>query len=73
MKQNLSFVGNGNFRMKIALSLITAKSITIKNIRHKSANPGLDAAEVALLKLVDEVSNGTISRINDTGISLNIY
>ncbi|CAH8869099.1 unnamed protein product [Trichobilharzia szidati] len=65
--------GHGNFRVKLALSLISCKKLILKCIRHKSANPGVDDAEVCLLKLVDEISNGSIIKINDTGTAVTIF
>ncbi|KER27748.1 hypothetical protein T265_05239 [Opisthorchis viverrini] len=64
------FPGPGNFRVKLALSLITLRPISITQIRNKSLNPGVDAAEVSLLKLIDEVSNGTEIKISDTGTTV---
>nr|CDS28000.1 RNA 3' terminal phosphate cyclase protein [Hymenolepis microstoma] len=63
--------GAVGFRQKIVLSVLTYKPIRIKNIRNKSKNPGVTSEEVDLLKLVNEISNGAIVRINDTGC--NVY
>ncbi|KAA0192956.1 RNA 3'-terminal phosphate cyclase [Fasciolopsis buskii] len=56
-----------NFRVKLALSLISQKGIEIVEIRHRSMQPGVTNAEVSLLRLIDEISNGTMIKINDTG------
>lgn len=57
-----------NFRVKLALSLISQKGIEIVEIRHRSMQPGVTNAEVSLLRLIDEISNGTMIKINDTGM-----
>ncbi|KAK4475643.1 hypothetical protein MN116_000913 [Schistosoma mekongi] len=67
MVSSLVLEGHGNFRVKIALSLVSRKRLVIKHIRHKDNRPGVDDAEVCLLKLVDKLSNGTVININDTG------
>lgn len=59
--------GAGNFRVKLALSLITLKNIVIKHIRHKDVHPGINDSEISLLNLINEISNGTVAKINDTG------
>ncbi|KAF7258349.1 hypothetical protein EG68_04357 [Paragonimus skrjabini miyazakii] len=62
-----AFRGPGNFRVKLALSLLSTKCVRITHIRNKSEKPGVDDSEVSLLKLIDEISNGTVITINDTG------
>ena len=59
--------GSVGFRQKIVLSAISNQPIRIKNIRSRSKNPGVTAAEVDLLKLINEISNGAIIKVNDTG------
>ncbi|CAL8100247.1 unnamed protein product [Calicophoron daubneyi] len=61
------FRGAENFRVKVALSLISLKPIRITHIRNKSLDPGVNEAEISVLKLIDEITNGTVSKINDTG------
>ncbi|KAK4467394.1 hypothetical protein MN116_008822 [Schistosoma mekongi] len=64
---SLVLEGHGNFRVKIALSLVSRKGLLLKHIRHKDNRPGVYDAEVCLLKLVDKLSNGTVININDRG------
>ena len=59
--------GSLGFRQKVVLSAITNQPIRIKNIRSRSKSPGVTSAEVDLLKLINEISNGAIIKINDTG------
>ncbi|TPP62736.1 putative RNA 3'-terminal phosphate cyclase protein [Fasciola gigantica] len=56
-----------NLRVKLALSLISTKGIEVVEIRHRSMQPGVTNTEVSLLGLIDEISNGTVTKINDTG------
>lgn len=58
------------FRQKIVLSALTNRPIRIKNIRSRSKTPGVTSAEVDFLKIVCEISNGAIVRINDTGCNV---
>ncbi|CAH8614447.1 unnamed protein product [Heterobilharzia americana] len=73
MVSSVVLEGHGNFRVKVALCLITCKRLVLKRIRHKSNSPGVDDAEVCLLKLVDEITNGTVTKINDTGTVVSVY
>ncbi|KAH9282245.1 RNA 3'-terminal phosphate cyclase-like protein [Echinococcus granulosus] len=62
--------GPVGFRQKILLSVISNRPIRIKNIRSKSKNPGVTSAEVDYLKLINELSNGAIVKVNDTGCNV---
>ena len=59
--------GSNLFRLKIAYSFLLNRPIRMSNIREDSINPGMTQYEVNFLKLVSEVSNGTIIKINKTG------
>ncbi|VEL15970.1 unnamed protein product [Protopolystoma xenopodis] len=59
--------------MRIALSLLSSHPVRIINIRSKSTNPGVDDAELSLFKLLDEITNGTIVKINDTGTIVSFF
>ncbi|CAH8653575.1 unnamed protein product [Schistosoma rodhaini] len=72
MVSTILLEGHGNFRVKIALSLISCKKLVLKRIRHKNDSPGVDNAEVCLLKLADKISNGTAIKINDTGTIVSV-
>ena len=61
------FQGSNLFRLKIAYSFLLNRPIRISNIRAESINPGMTQYEVNFLKLVSEISNGTIIQINQTG------
>jgi RNA 3'-terminal phosphate cyclase-like protein len=57
-------------RIQLMLSLLSGKPIKLKNIRSDEDEPGLKDYEVNLLKLIDSISNGTVTNINETGTSL---
>ena len=57
-------------RIKLVLSLLSGKPIKIKDIRRYEEEPGLKDYEINLLKLLDIVTNGTRTTINETGTSL---
>lgn len=59
--------GSIAFRQKVLLSVVSNRPIRIRNIRSRSRNPGVTSAEVDFLKLINEISNGTIVKVNDTG------
>jgi len=57
-------------RIQILLSLLSGKPFKVKNIRKFEDEPGLKEYEVNLLKLIDMITNGTRTDINETGTSL---
>lgn len=59
-----------SLRTKLILSLLSGKPIKLKNIRQDEDEPGLTDYEVNLLKLLDMITNGTRTDINETGTSL---
>jgi RNA 3'-terminal phosphate cyclase-like protein len=59
--------GSNLFRLKIAYSFLLNRPIKMSNIRADSTNPGMTPYEVNFLRLVSEISNGTIIKINQTG------
>ncbi|CRH01213.1 RNA 3'-terminal phosphate cyclase-like protein, putative [Plasmodium relictum] len=82
----MEFSGSNYFRFRLALSLISGKSITIKNIRKNkngiknnkeldkiSKEPeieGLHEYEAKILKLIDKLCDNTIIKINENGDEL---
>ncbi|KCV72270.1 18S rRNA biogenesis protein RCL1 [Fonticula alba] len=66
----LEFEGCNYFRQRIILSLLSGRAIRIINIRTDEADPGLVDYEVAFLKLIDRVTNGTNATIGYTGSSV---
>jgi len=57
-------------RIKLIVSLLSGKPLKLKNIRRDADEPGLKDYEVNLLKLIDLITNGTRTDINETGTSL---
>ncbi|CXI97028.1 RNA 3'-terminal phosphate cyclase-like protein, putative [Plasmodium berghei] len=81
----MEFEGSNYFRFRLALSLISGKAITIKNIRKKNShkkinkgeeiddneiNEGLQEYEAKILKLIDKLCDDTIIKINENGDEL---
>jgi RNA 3'-terminal phosphate cyclase-like protein len=63
-------VKNIPFRIQIIQSLLSGKPVKMKNIRQREDEPGLKDYEVNMLKLIDSITNGTRTDINETGTSL---
>lgn len=59
-----------HLRIKLTHSILSGKPLKIKNIRRDEDEPGLKDCEVNLLKLIDQITNGTRTDINETGTSL---
>ena len=70
MTKYLTFKGDGEFRQILILSLLSGKPVIIEDIRHLEDELGLTDYEVSLLKLVDELTNGTKTKLNETGTRL---
>ncbi|PAA91740.1 hypothetical protein BOX15_Mlig028594g1, partial [Macrostomum lignano] len=63
----LKFVGCSEFRSRIALSILTGKPVKISSIRAKLENPGVREFEISYLRLIEQITNGTMVRISETG------
>ena len=70
MSKYLIFKGDGEFRQLLILSLLSGKALIIEDIRHLDEDLGLTSYEVSLLKLIDELTNGTKTKLNETGTRL---
>ncbi|GMT33340.1 hypothetical protein PFISCL1PPCAC_24637 [Pristionchus fissidentatus] len=68
--EELQFEGCNFFRFRIAYSLLSGRPIVIDNIRSEDDNPGLKEHETLLLKLLNDISNGTQTEISRTGTRL---
>jgi RNA 3'-terminal phosphate cyclase-like protein len=63
--------GAVQFRQRLAVSLLSHRTILIKNIRFESLDhPGLMEHEASFLRLLDKMTNGTRVEINATGTQL---
>ncbi|KAL5965392.1 RNA 3'-terminal phosphate cyclase-like protein [Taenia solium] len=62
--------GSVAFRQKVLLSVVSNRPVHIRNVRSRSRNPGVTSAEVDFLKLINEISNGAIVEVNDTGCNV---
>ena len=63
----LKFKGSSELRQVVILSLLSGKPICIEEIRSLEDDPGLLEHEVTLLKLVNEITNGSKTKVNETG------
>ncbi|KAL7559410.1 hypothetical protein ACA910_009973 [Epithemia clementina (nom. ined.)] len=62
--------GAVQFRLRLALSILSNRPILIKNIRADSLEPGLRNYEVSFLRMLDRITNGSRIEINATGTQL---
>lgn len=69
-KRMLRFEGATSLRHRLVLSLLSGLPIRVSSIRADSTTPGLCAAEISFIRLVDKVSSGSAIHINDTGTVL---
>ena len=70
MSKYLTFKGDSEFRQLLILSLLSGKPLVVEDIRHLDDDLGLTDYEVSLLKLIDELTNGTRTKLNETGTRL---
>lgn len=63
----MQFQGAGSFRHRIVLSVLSGKSVLIKDIRNDDDEPGLKSFEASFLRLVEQMSDGCRIEINETG------
>ena len=66
----LVYEGCNYLRQRLILSTLSGKTIKIKKIRDKDEYPGLNEYEANLLKLFDQITNGTEVNISVTGTTL---
>jgi RNA 3'-terminal phosphate cyclase-like protein len=63
----MQFQGASHFRHRIALSVLSGKSVLIKDIRKDDEEPGLKSFEASFLRLIEQISDGCRIEINETG------
>lgn len=63
----MQFEGASHFRHRIALSVLSGKSVVIKDIRKDDEEPGLKSFEASFLRLIEQMSDGCRIEINETG------
>lgn len=66
----LEYEGNNYFRQRLVQSTLSGKSVRISKIRHRDENPGLQESELCFLKLLDKMTNGSKTIINETGTTI---
>eukprot|EP00568_Trieres_chinensis_P006866 CAMPEP_0183300838 /NCGR_PEP_ID=MMETSP0160_2-20130417/7129_1 /TAXON_ID=2839 ORGANISM="Odontella Sinensis, Strain Grunow 1884" /NCGR_SAMPLE_ID=MMETSP0160_2 /ASSEMBLY_ACC=CAM_ASM_000250 /LENGTH=389 /DNA_ID=CAMNT_0025463329 /DNA_START=101 /DNA_END=1270 /DNA_ORIENTATION=- len=63
--------GSVQFRLRLSVSLLTHRPVLIRNIRCDDVEaPGLREHEASYLRLLDEMTNGSVVEINSTGTQL---
>ena len=66
--------GAVQFRQRIVVSLLSHRSLLIRNIRADDLqNPGLKEHEASFLRLIDQMTNGSKMEINSTGTQLRFH
>ncbi|KAL6075863.1 18S rRNA biogenesis protein RCL1 [Balamuthia mandrillaris] len=66
----LTYQGARSFRQRIVCAALSGKTVKIKEIRAADENPGLRDYEVSFLKLIENITNGSLIKINVTGTSV---
>ena len=62
-----SYKGSSCFRQRLILSTLSRTTVSISGIRMNDEDPGLTESEVNLLALIDKISNGCCSEVDETG------
>ncbi|KAH3665542.1 hypothetical protein OGAPHI_003728 [Ogataea philodendri] len=66
----ITFQGHENFRLRLVLATLSGKGIKIEKIRSDDLNPGLKDYEISFLRLLENVTNGSIIEISYTGTTV---
>lgn len=65
--KSMKLRGSRNLRMRLLLSTLSLKPITVHDIRSEVTPPGLSPHEISLIRLLDKISDGCVVQIDDTG------
>ncbi|TGZ84256.1 RNA-3'-phosphate cyclase family protein [Ascodesmis nigricans] len=65
----LKFTTHSALRQRLLLATLTGTPLYVSQIRSNSLKPGLTSAEFSLLRLLDNVTNGSFFEISVTGTS----
>lgn len=65
-----TFQGHQNFRIRLILATLSGKTIRIDKIRPDDLNPGLRDFEISFLRLLENVTNGSVIEISYTGTTV---
>lgn len=66
----VSYDGCNYLRQRLVLATLSGKNVKIKKIRSKDDNPGLKDFEASIVHLLDKLTNGSNTVVNETGTSL---
>lgn len=64
------FSGHEDFRLRIVLSTLSGRSVKITGIRSEDLEPGLRDYEVSFLRLIEQLTNGSLIEISYTGTTI---
>lgn len=70
MNQYIQLEGRNYFRLKLAYALLFNKAIIISNLQRDSSDYGLTDYEMSFLNLINEITEKTKIKINETGDTL---
>ena len=68
--KSLRYEGSTLFRTRIISSILSGKTLILRNIRSDDSQPGLVEYEASFLRLIDKLSDGSNIEINETGTML---
>ncbi|KAJ2848820.1 hypothetical protein GGI22_005657, partial [Coemansia erecta] len=68
----ITFEGHKFLKQRLVFSILSQRPVRIEKIRSNEANPGLWDFEIALLRMVEAVTNGSRIVISPTGTSVTL-
>ena len=69
-QKELVYEGSSYLRQRLILATLSGQTVKIKKIRHLATHPGLKEFEANLLRMLDQITNGTKIVISVTGTTL---
>mmetsp|Transcript_10871 Transcript_10871/g.37881 ORF Transcript_10871/g.37881 Transcript_10871/m.37881 type:complete len:396 (-) Transcript_10871:56-1243(-) len=66
----LRYRGSANFRLRVVCAVLSGRRLRIDGIREDDEEPGVRDYEAGFLRLIDELTTGSVVEINETGTSL---
>ena len=66
----MDFQGTKNFRLLVLSSTLTRKRLFLDRVRPNDVNPGFREHEITFLRIISEITQGTITEISECGTQL---
>nr|CAG4643199.1 EOG090X05X4 [Ilyocryptus agilis] len=66
----LVYEGCNFFRQRLVLATLSARPVSITNIRSNDDDPGLREFEASFIRLLDKMTNGSKIEVNETGTAV---